>query len=92
MSPYFNPPSTSEPYDGTTTALGVLLGDIDVALTKCLQIDLLVVGPEDNKCVPLPKVKRLLHLGPSPLEGDPEMTSQRACPGAHLDHPKGITH
>jgi hypothetical protein len=37
-------------------------------------------------------VKRLLHLGLSLLKGDPEMTPQRACPGAHLDRPEGIAH
>jgi hypothetical protein len=52
----------------------------------------LVVGPEDGERASHLEVKRLLHLGLSPLEGDPEMTPQRARPRAHVDRPEGIAH
>jgi hypothetical protein len=52
----------------------LLLRDIDVALTKRLEVDLMIVGPEDGKCTSYPEVKRLLHLGLIPLDTDPETT------------------
>jgi hypothetical protein len=74
-----------------TNTRGVI-GGIDVALTKCLQVNLLVVRPKDGKRTPHPKEEGLFYLGPNPLEGDPETTPQRAHSRAHLDRPKGIAH
>jgi hypothetical protein len=52
----------------------LLLEAVDVTLAKDLQVNLLVMGPKDNKHTLHPKMEGLLHLGPNPLEGDTKTT------------------